>query len=30
VQDLLVSSSAARSNRTVADEHVFRMFGLDG
>jgi hypothetical protein len=30
VQDLLVGSSAASSNRTVVDERVFRRFGLDG
>jgi len=28
VQDLLVGSSAVSSNRTVADERVFRRFGL--
>jgi len=30
VQDLLVGSSAANSNRTVADERVFRRFGSGG
>ena len=30
IQDLLVGSSAVDYNRTVADERVFRRFGLGG